>query len=273
MKALEVKIRERRDEFRYVDDPSVLIELYKELGDFYEQIEEVLKRFHQQYKFLKMYHCCRPTSVEEYYDSGIQILDMSEMNSKFQRIFLGNPKYPMVTPNLIQDAIEYMSKSYKREGYVYFGIDDRFLIDHCGHYLIEGSEYLQGLAAFIERETGPNLKSELRRYGKPTIFKVRIPLSTIHESDLRELVCKLLYTWAYNLAHDRSHSYKLDFSIELDQGLPPDHIIGHYHPEEIPDPSNNYEIYHFSNDKKEKSAYMLLHEDRSSHSRLVSRRS
>jgi len=156
----------------------------------------------------------------------------------------------MVTPNLVQGAIEDMAKSYKREGYVYFGLDDRFLIDHCGHYLIEGSEYLQGLASFIERETGGELKSELRRYGKPTIFEVRIPLSAIQESELKELAFDLLHTWAYNLAHNSSHSYKLDFGIELDQGLPPDHIIGHYYPGEIPDPSNGYKIYCFQNDSK-----------------------
>lgn len=248
LKTMGVKIRERQAEFEYVDDPSVFIEVYKPVGDFSELVEEVLNRFYERYAFLRMYHGCRPISVESYYDSGIQVLNISEMNSRFQRIFLDNPKYPLVSADLIQDAIEHMAKSYKRQGYVYFGIDDRFLINHCGHYIIEGSEYLQSLAAFIERKIGCDLKSELRRYGKPTVFTARIPVSAIPRGTLRELACELLQTWAYNVAHSRSHSYELDFGIELDRELPPDHIIGHYHPEEIPDPSNGYKIYCFLND-------------------------
>lgn len=243
LKALEVKVRERKAEFRYVDDPSVFIKIHEALGDFAELIEKVLHRFYERYAFLKMYHCCRPISVESYYLSGIQALNMSEMNTRFQGIFLGNPKYPLVTPDLVQGAIEYMAKSYKRQGYVYFGLDDRFLINHCGHYLIEGSEYLQSLAAFIERKVGGDLKREFREYGKPTVFELRIPISFVPEGELRELASELLQTWAYNTAHSRNDPYELDFGIELDRKVPSDHIMGHYHPERIPDPSNGFEDY------------------------------
>ena len=48
LKALEVKIRERKAEFRYGDDPSVFIEIYEALGDFPELIEKVLHRFYER---------------------------------------------------------------------------------------------------------------------------------------------------------------------------------------------------------------------------------
>ena len=249
LNALEEKIRGRKSEFRYVDDPSAFIEVYKALGDFSELFEELLNRFYERYAFLRMYHCCRPISVESYYNSGIKVLNISEMNSRFQRIFLGNPKYPLVTPDLVQAGIEDMAKSYRRHGYVYFGLDDRYLINHCGHYLIEGSEYLKSLAAFIERKIGGHLKSELRGHGKPTVFELQIPISVIPEGELRVLASELLQTWAYNIAHSKDDPHELAFCIDFDRGLSSDHIMGHYHPEKIPDPSNGHEFYCYLDDE------------------------
>ena len=94
-----------------------------------------------------------------------------------------------------------------------------------------GSEYVQGLAVHIERETGCDLKSELRQHGKPTVFEVRVPIAAFLEGELCELSYELLQTWAFNIAHCRNQSYELDFGLEIDHGLPPENIIGHYHPE------------------------------------------
>ena len=133
---------------------------------------------------------------------------------------------------------------------MYFGLDDRFLINHCGHYLIEGSEYLQGFAAFIERKIGGDPKREFRKYGKPTVFELRIPISFVSEGELRGFASELLQTWAYNTAHSRNDPYELDFGIEVDRGVPPDRIMGHYHFERIPEPSNSFEDYCFRDDLK-----------------------
>lgn len=247
---LKAAICEGKDGFQYVDDVLYFAKFYEKFGNYSEMVESLLNRFYERFAFVKMYHCCHPLSVESYYDVGIRVLSMSEMNNRFEKIFLSNPKFPQVTESHIQSAIQHMAGSYKRQGYVYFGMDDRFLVNHCGHYLIAGSEYLQSLAAFIERETGCDLKSELRQYGKPTVFEVQVPICAFSEGEFRDLAYELLHTWAYNVAHSRTYSYELDFGIEIDHGLPSDNIIGHYHPKRIPDPSNYYEMYCFEEDER-----------------------
>ena len=153
LEPLKEAIGKDEDGFRYVDD-SYFEGLYETFGTYSVLVETLLNRFYQRFAFVKMYHCCRPLSIQSYYDCGIRVLNMSEMNSRFEKIFLGNQQFPQVTQTHIQSAINHMAKSYKRHGYVYFGMDDRFLINNCGHYLIGGSEYLQSLAAFIERAIG-----------------------------------------------------------------------------------------------------------------------
>jgi len=241
-------IRNGRQGFEYVEDVLYFAKFYATFGKYSELVESFLNNFSKRFTFIKMYHCCRPSNTQSYYDLGIRVLDTAEMNNRFKELFLRNPRYPQITDSHIQAAIKHMARSYRRHGFVYFGLDDRFLLNHCGHYLIFGSEYLQSLAAFIERETRCDLKSELRKCGKPTVFEVRMRISTFSDGELRELTSKVFHTWAYNIAHNRTYPYELDFGIEIDHELPQDYIIGHYHPKMIPDPSNGYESYCFEKD-------------------------
>jgi len=226
-------IRGGRKGFEYADDVLYFQKFYAAFGEYSELVESFLNDFSKRFTFIKMYHCCRPSDTQSYYDLGIRVLNAAGMNERFKGLFLRNPKFPQITDSHIQSAIEHMAASYKRRGFVYFGLDDRFLLNHCGHYLIYGSEYLQSLAAFIRRGFRCDLKSELRKSGKPTIFEVRMPISNCSDGELRELAYELFHTWAYNIAHNRTYPYGIDFAIEIDHDLPPDHIIGHYHPENI----------------------------------------
>jgi len=242
--SLSEAIRKAKEKFEYAND-SYFDELYKKFGDYSELIDNFLKQFFNKFNFIKMYHCCRPLDVQSYYDFGIKVLDMSDMNTRFRELFGNNPRFTQITETHIKAAIEYMAGSYKRHGNVYFGMDDRFLINYCGHYLIYGSEYMGGLATFIQQQFNYDLKAELRKYGKPTIFKVRIPVTAFSEAELRELASEALRTWAFNMAHNRTYSYELDFGKDFDYSLASDHIIGHYHPNKIPDPLNYRRTYRF----------------------------
>lgn len=90
LKALEVKIRKKKAEFRYVNDPSVFIEIHEALGDLFEIVEKVLDRFYEPYAFFNMYNCCRLFMLKAIYPYGIHGLNMSEMNTRFEEILLGN---------------------------------------------------------------------------------------------------------------------------------------------------------------------------------------
>lgn len=240
--SLSEAIRKAKENFEYANDPY-FYEFYKKFGDYSELVDNFIEQFFNKYSFIKMYHCCRPSDIQSYYEIGIKTLDVAEMNARFRELFLDNPIFAQITEAHIKAAEESMASSYKRHDYVYFGMDARFLINYCGHYLIYGSEYLGGLATFLQQQVDHDFKAELRKFGVPTIFKVKMPVTAFSGSELRELASEALRNWACNIAHNRTYSYKLDFGKEVDYGLTPDHIIGHYHPDKIPDPLNNRRIY------------------------------
>lgn len=233
-------IRNKKEGFEYVNG-IYFEEFYAGgFGDYSALVKSFCERFSEQFRFVKMYHCCRPSDTQSYYDSGIRVLDANDVNEKFKKLFLGNTKFPQITESHIQAAIDHMADSHGRAGLIYFGLDDRFLLEHCGHYLIYGSEYLQGLATSIQREFGYELKAELRKSGKPTVFEVQMPVEDFSEDELWALAEQVFPTWAYNIAHNKDSSYALDFCIQIDHGLPADLIVRHYHPETIPNASRYY---------------------------------
>lgn len=177
--------------------------------------------------------------------------DCAEADNQFRQLFLDNPRLPGVTAAHIDAAIKSMKGSYKRNGYVYFGLDDRFLLEFCSHYLNYGSEYLGSLATHIEIDTGHPAKSELIRTGFPTVFVVDVPTAYFTNDDLRELGIAALHAWAYRLLHKKTRIWQIDFSPEISRAIEPKFVVGHYHPECVPDPSGGRPLYRYK-------AYPLL---------------
>ena len=229
-KKIVERIRKNRECFKYIDDLNLFKTFYSEFGDYSILEDTFVTDFPLRFPFVRMYHCCRPTDTRSYYAKGICVLDLNEANERFRNMFLDNPSCPNINKSHIDNAISSMAGSYKRHGYIYFGLDDRFLITYCNHYLIYGSEYINGLAAFLEKELGCPAKSELKKYGMSTIFEVNIPVKQISSGELRELAQYLLPAWSFAIAHDKNEIGKVDVSIEIDHNLSPELIVGHYHP-------------------------------------------
>lgn len=177
-----------------------------------------------------MFHCCRPLSVESYYRDGIKTLDMYYANQIFENIVRNNPAFSNVTSEHFKSAFEGMADSIERNGHVYFGLDDRFLVNCCPHYLKFGSEYFQALAVQIDAIANTNVKDFLQSSGKPTVFTANIPLSNIDADETDSLVSSIFTTWLYNHAHETNDPFQADFGISLTHDLKPDQIINHFHP-------------------------------------------
>ena len=239
------EIRKKQVLFYYIDDPDALKNIYSGFSDFAALEERFVSSFSACFDFVRMFHCCRPLRVEPYYVQGIRVLTPSEADKHFKDRFLNNPKLPDITESHIDAAINSMASSYTRFGQVYFGLDDRFLIKHCGHYLIYGSEYVQSLASFVGRKLGYGLESQLRQAGTPTVFEVNIPVGLFATGQLEALSDDALPAWAYCMAHGKKQPGERDFSITVDQTLPPKNIVGHYHPEEVPDPFRRPFVYKY----------------------------
>ena len=70
-------------------------------------------------------------------------------------------------------------------GRVYASWDDRALLQSCGHYMIRGSEFLQGIAVRLCCE------DLLEQVGIPTIIDLDVPMSLISEANLKGLACEM----------------------------------------------------------------------------------
>jgi hypothetical protein len=83
-----------------------------------------------------------------------------------------------------------------REGVAHLSLDDKHLIEHCGHYLIDGSEYLMVVAAELRIMTGRDFFPSLRREGVPTVFECEVPVNMIADhGSMNLLVIALHWKW------------------------------------------------------------------------------
>jgi hypothetical protein len=222
--------RKRHSEFRYVDDECLACKFCSEFTNAEELVASIQHKFESTYSCIRMFHCCRPTAIDSYYRDGIKVLDIEYANKLFKSFLTSIPELSSITDDHLQHAFNDMGSPADRHGHVYFGLDDRFLIKHCPHYLQYGSEYFQALAIRIDKIAGTDTKGYLRLNGKPTVFVADIPTSDINLNDMQTLASAMLTTCLYNHAHGTDVTYEMDFGISLRADLAPSRIIEHFHP-------------------------------------------
>lgn len=242
---LVAKVCCHKNDFAYLDDVLAFRDVYSKIGDYLQLAERLPVFLQEAFTFIRMFHCCRPVDAKSYYQDGIRVLTPTETDMRFKKIFLGNPRLPLMTEAHIDTAIELAAKSYGREGRIYFGLDKGFLIKRCGHYLIYGSEYFQCLAGHIESRTGQPVKAELTKIGTPTIFKIDLPIEYVSDQDLCELGEAALHAWAYRIVHPNAAIRDMNYAVNINHDLTSDLIKGHYHPECIPDPLQYQRLYRY----------------------------
>jgi hypothetical protein len=137
------------------------------------------------YSHMKGFHGCRPISVRSYYERGMLGQDDSGVLEAFRRIFSD------VDARYLDAAIAEMgARGDNERGRIYFLCDDVELVKFCGHYLIQGSEYLIALAACLgaQRFSDEDFRMRLRTSGIPTIFEADIPLSYVPPAQIDGLM-------------------------------------------------------------------------------------
>lgn len=252
----EAMLHEERDKLvsilpdYVVDRESDLISdfwnIYEHVGDAGQLKEEIPEFLRSVFTHFRFFHGCRPLNVETYYDRGIEISNVSELHCRFRNMFLGNPRFPSVTEQDIRNAIDSMNNAYRVNGFLYLGLDDRFMIRDCGPYIIYGSEYIQALARSIGSYC---VDSELVMHGVPTVFEIDVPIERLDDQDLFELGEIALHQWMLRILYSAEPSRLIDFSLELTQGIPSSCIVGHYHPENVPDPLRTGFMYQYKKNR------------------------
>src|SRR5919205_705887 len=101
--------------------------------------DELTERLVRYYSAVRAFHACRPLDVSSYYEQGLIPLDPGKAASDFKRHLLCGD-FPELDESDLDSVIKDTTLD-TIEGRVYFNLDERLLIEQCGHYLLYGSEY------------------------------------------------------------------------------------------------------------------------------------
>lgn len=203
-----------------------------------------INELRQRYSHIRLYHGCRPEDISSYYDRGLCLREGDSQVERFRSIFLSG-KYPELTEQTLQESISRLCPYPGDDEELCLAIDDRWVLEHCGNFLIYGSEHLMNLVVNLPRDSEPYL-SVLRKIGKPTVFEINLPNTRdycVTDGNVQWLIHDMISEWVYRTCHPGTESGPLDFTVSLRRPLPPEHICSHYHPSRIPDPLMGRKVY------------------------------
>lgn len=206
-------------------------------------IKEVMgERLGREYRAFRAGHATRTNDLAPFYLQGLKCLRAEEIEDRARTIFL-NGRFASADEERLQHAIndiDARKESGGREGSLYFAAEESSLftrIGGSGHYLIYGSEYLYCLG--IRVTSTWETKRALKEIGRPTMLVCDIPMALLSPYTLKEFGGMMLEFLFCELV-DGLESYALSpgsgSAISLTVDLPPEHIVGHYHPTSIYDP-------------------------------------
>lgn len=218
------------DSLAWLDD-IILSECDIEVDSKTLLADRLIKRF----KAFRAAHGARPEDVASYYRDGFVPLSPTSFHDRARDIFLSG-EFPELSEQHLQRAIKEVGTD-QREGCVWFAGNEKMLVEECGHYMLYGSEYLTGLAAWLGTKQ-PDYRQVLKRFGVPTVFVCDVPLSYISPSVINSISGKALEMVFLELqgSDEFEEIPHFEASFCLRQGLPPEHIVGHYHPTGVRDP-------------------------------------
>jgi hypothetical protein len=236
----EAKVKQNRAIVEYCDDPEAFEKLAgHSIGSMVTT--EKINEFRQRYSHIRVYHGCRPIDVQSYYEKGIlPSVKLKDVQiARFREIFL-NDNFPELTEEMLQQSIKEVGP---KEDELSLDIDDRFIIEYGGYYLIYGSEYLGNLVSNLSIENIEKYRSVLRKIGKPTLFEINLPntVKYVSDNDIFNVIYRMITEWTSCLAHSRTQPCHFGRTFEFSEPLPPEHICSHYHPRKITD--TGYKIY------------------------------
>lgn len=195
----------------------------------------------QAHDAIVVFHACRPVDLGTYYRDGLLPSNTDQLNLLAQRIF-SSVGCPTLDANTMAEVAASLGRS--GDGEIHLGIDDRSLTEETGHYLIYGSEHLLNTAACLTSKLGFDFKNYLKSHGTPTLFTVTLPINLIPFEQIDFLAVHLQNKLLHEFDPDEDPPLT-DFSFKLREMIPSTCIVGHRHPESIPDQHQHRQPYRF----------------------------
>ena len=224
--------RSNPPEYVVGDDLNWLDTLISDQRDICVSSKQVLaERIVERYDAMRAYHGARPFEPAHYQKQGLVVLDGPARVTEF-RTFLDTIGLS-VEPDRLSEAVLRVGTDL-REGRIFFEANADFLLRHCGHYMLYGSEYINAIAAQISERH----RAALQRIGVPTVFVCDVPLRLISDGQIEDYAGMALQSlFMAELNDGFEHAGEHDPSgLMIRENLPPDCIVGHFHPDRLFDP-------------------------------------
>lgn len=182
------------------------------------------------YLGVEVVHACRTANVSSYYEKGLLPSDSAALDEIAANLL----RCPTATEAETHALIAASNKiGWRDHGKLYVSVDSRSLIERHGHYLIYGSERILAIAAHLTGDPSP-YRRKLKSFGQPTLFRALLRWQFLPEHRIedfcRVVVSEFRHVEAYGVTRRLTHSFVLD------QKIPPEDLLGHFHPTEICDP-------------------------------------
>jgi hypothetical protein len=177
--------------------------------------------FLNHYPFIRLFHGCRPQSIESYKKHGIQLCDPTTLDELAFQIF---QKKKAVESAIKDLAINYPSYREHNQGKVYFCLERDDFAENCGHYLLYGSEYLGAIGFKIGEEEA------LRKRGRATVIECNVPTSDIPIGYIKCLTGQILKKIALKYYLRRPCDGIMGFGLHITRKLEPENIKGFHFP-------------------------------------------
>ncbi|MDT8868275.1 hypothetical protein [Vibrio fluvialis] len=179
---------------------------------------------------VKVFHACRPESVNNYYQQGFISCKSILLRKKYELIF--SDVEESIRNEIFDSVYSYRADENEK---TYFQCDtERMLNGGSGHYLIYGSELLLCAARALQEELNVPFVERLKTIGIPTIFELNLPYNSIPAHQIKSLASTLLETWGkWHLFPEEIRT--IEFVIITRGKVDPNCIVTHYHPNKILD--------------------------------------
>ena len=194
--------------------------------------------FYDHYTHIRCFHGARPIDVGSYLTDGILGQSSSTIEVTFRKVFADLPK-----ESLDMALDEFLDRKNNEQGKLWVLLEEKELVQNCGHYLIQGSEYVMALAASLCRiHRGEDYRLRLRDIGTPTIFEAHVPIDCFADNQVISLTRSVLSGWG-QFVSGNDLGFDSCPCLVLYRDIEPEQIAAHSHPARIRDPHFGFSQY------------------------------
>nr|WP_319382362.1 hypothetical protein [uncultured Roseibium sp.] len=192
--------------------------------------EELRKKF----RAFRALHGTKAESPNIFFETGLIPLDPDHIHARARKIFL-NGTFPELSDAYLEAAIKAVGAG-TRAGRVWFEGNERLLVEHAGHYMLYGSEYLTAIAANMRGTR--DYRRVLKEIDQPVVLICDVPLDLMSDHMLEEFSGSALEMVFQELMDGAEFCPERmrGAAFCIREALPAECVIGYYHPTLLKDP-------------------------------------